>query len=238
MYNNKQLLKITKSLVQFPQTNEIFLQNLNLSKTQGLLNFIENSIFWSAKRFKFLQSFSTNVQHIERRDNHSFTFRENKEISTTDFNSLFLLFNSVLNSRCSSNSLVNYYNFSTTKKISKKQLVFITSLKSTRLKSFIESNLQNSLFFFNSSFLINYHQKTQKVSLDRNIFNIFTDNDSSAFTKVLHQKKKKTLGNYIVSLADQLVFTTGYNSLFLSYIGNSILMDKQSMRVFNNIKKF
>lgn len=56
--------------------------------------------------------------------------------------------------------------------------------------------------------------------------------------KFYTKKKKKTLGNYIVSLADQLVFTTGYNSLFLSYIGNSILMDKQSMRVFNNIKKF
>lgn len=106
--------------------------------------------------------------------------------------------------------------------------------------------MQNNLRFLgsnsliNSQLKINYQQKIQRAGLNNDIFSIFTGNNSSIFTNILapYQKQNKSFDNYIISLADQLVFTAGYNSLFLSYIGNSIFMDKQSMKVFNNIRKF
>lgn len=225
MYSNKQLAKISKCFLRLSQNNEYFLQNLNLSKRLSLLNFAENSVFWSAKRFKFLQSFGTNVQYNEYINAPT---SEKKKLTNDSFNSLFLIFNSVLNSRYTNNFFLEYYNF-----VSKNIVSTSTVRNSLQLES---TPLLTNLNFM---FLLPNQLELRQVSINprTSIFNFTLIYDSSCIRKALFLSKNQKHTSYMISLADKLLFTQGYSSLFLGYVGNSVLSDKYLLRSFNNIKK-
>lgn len=112
MYGNKQFTKITKSLFNPAYTSDYFTQNLNLSTNLNLLNFIENSMFWATKRFKFTQSFNTNVQYNEKKQISTIRLESSSKkqnVWDVNNNTLSLMFQAVLNSRYIDNSITEYY---------------------------------------------------------------------------------------------------------------------------------
>jgi hypothetical protein len=112
MYGNKQFTKITKSLFNPAYTSDYFTQNLNLSTNLNLLNFIENSMFWATKRFKFTQSFNTNVQYNEKKQISTIRLESSSKkqnVWDVNNNTLSLMFQAVLNSRYIDNSIAEYY---------------------------------------------------------------------------------------------------------------------------------
>jgi hypothetical protein len=92
---------------------------MNFFKDSGLINLIENSIFWSAKRFKFTQSFNTNVQYNEKKNLDSIVKKNNPKSLSINADNLFFMFSSILNSHYIDNSILEYYNLKNKKSITK-----------------------------------------------------------------------------------------------------------------------
>ena len=61
--------------------------------------------------------------------------------------------------------------------------------------------------------------------------------DPQRFTKLLVDSNLYHFNSSLLNLADNVLFNSGYNSFFISYIGNSMFIDKHTLIMFNSVTK-
>ena len=118
---------------------------------------------------------------------------------------------------------------------------------------FEQYNLVSKFSRSNLSWNINTYTWVSKKKYTKNYLNIefpvlvFTKTptslelilrlDPQRFTKLLVDSNLYHFNSSLLNLADNVLFNSGYNSFFISYIGNSMFIDKHTLIMFNSVTK-
>ena len=226
--SNKYFLKLTKPLLDLDNTS-----SMNKSFNQNVLNFTstEDSLYWTVKRFKVFEELGRINQYsgLELSDK---IININSNKFQVDFNSVFRVFTSVLSSHYLNYSVFEQYD--THNKRSGigmfhtiNSCAYLLTNKSTNQTLKVLGDLTN--FSFKNCYSYHYKSLTN--------YSYFLVKNPQLYAKIINNSNLYSYNSTLLNIADKVLFSSGYNSFFMSYIGNSMFIDKRTLIIFNSIVK-